>query len=124
VAVRLYARGDSISQVAAAFRMTRQAMWKILRLRGVSMRPQIRVGKDNPFYRHGKGYVLERRRALNKVTKAVRRGLLVPQPCERCGFEGRCKDGRRKVHAHHDDYSKPLEVRWLCKACHHIEHLR
>ena len=36
-------------------------------------------------------------------------------PCEVCG--------ERKTHAHHDDYSKPLEVKWLCKK-HHDEHHR
>ena len=37
---------------------------------------------------------------------AVRFGYLVRQPCEVCGVTD--------VEAHHVDYSKPLEVRWLC----------
>ena len=40
------------------------------------------------------------------------RGMLLAQPCEVCGDT--------KVEKHHDDYSKPLEVRWLCKT-HHRE---
>lgn len=47
------------------------------------------------------------------VSNAVRDGILVKQPCEVCG--------RAEVEAHHDDYSKPLTVRWLCKE-HHMEH--
>lgn len=41
---------------------------------------------------------------------ARRRGELISQPCEVCGA--------LKVEAHHDDYSKPLEVRWLCRPHH------
>jgi hypothetical protein len=54
--------------------------------------------------------------AHNAVARAKRKGILVPGPCER-GPEG-CGPG--KVHAHHDDYAKPLKVRWLC-ARHHAE---
>lgn len=54
----------------------------------------------------------EKRRAHVILGSAVRRGLLTRQPCEICG-------GRAE--AHHDDYSKPLDVRWLCKP-HHFEH--
>ncbi len=39
---------------------------------------------------------------------------LKQQPCEQCGDP--------KGQRHHDDYSKPLEVRWLCAPCHGIEH--
>lgn len=41
-------------------------------------------------------------------------GRIVHQPCEVCG-----KD---KTHGHHDDYSKPLEVRWLCPYHHRKLH--
>lgn len=60
--------------------------------------------------------------ARMEAWKAVQRGDLVPQPCESCGEFPVLQDGRRAVHAHHDDYSKPLEVRWLCYPCHGKEH--
>ncbi len=43
----------------------------------------------------------------------IKSGKLIRQPCEVCG--------EVKVEAHHDDYSKPFEVRWLC-GNHHREH--
>ncbi len=52
----------------------------------------------------------EKARAHWMVAEAIQRGYLVKLPCEVCG--------NKKVHGHHDDYSKPLEVRWLC----HIHH--
>lgn len=42
-----------------------------------------------------------------------RRGVLKPQPCV---VEG-CLN---KAQKHHEDYSKPLEVMWLCRK-HHLE---
>lgn len=50
------------------------------------------------------------------VNNAVKRGDLVkPNGCEQCGREAR-------LTGHHDDYSKPLNVRWLCYSCHGKEH--
>lgn len=49
----------------------------------------------------------EKSRARDRVQKALKSGRLVRQPCEVCG-------STVKVQAHHDDYSKPLDVRWLC----------
>ena len=56
-----------------------------------------------------------RRKARTAVGNALRDGRLVKGPCEGCGeAEG--------VQAHHDDYSRPLDVRWLCRSCHGVEH--
>lgn len=43
-----------------------------------------------------------------------RRGKLKPQCCEKCG-EG-------VVQMHHEDYTQPLNVRWLCAPCHRAHH--
>jgi len=52
--------------------------------------------------------------ARKAVYNAVRSGRLVREPCEACGST--------KSQGHHDDYSKPLDVRWLCRPCHDREH--
>lgn len=31
--------------------------------------------------------------------------------------------GSRNAQAHHDDYSRPLDVTWLCPSCHAAEHV-
>ncbi len=48
------------------------------------------------------------------LAHAVRSGKIQPQPCLRCGMP--------KAHGHHTDYSKPLDVTWLCSKCHKREH--
>lgn len=48
--------------------------------------------------------------AHQAVGRAIETGTLVRQPCEVCGA--------LQTHAHHDDYTKPLEVRWLCPLHH------
>lgn len=53
------------------------------------------------------------------VHRAVRDGHLVPKPCEVCGAtETVGPHGKHRIHAHHPDYNKPLEVIWLCMPCH------
>ena len=46
------------------------------------------------------------------VSNAIRDKRLIKQPCAVCGS--------LKVEAHHTDYSRPLDVVWLCRE-HHLE---
>lgn len=57
---------------------------------------------------------LEKKRAYAAVRRALKSGKLHRQPCEECGDP--------KVHAHHDDYLKPLNIRWLCVSHHEKAH--
>ena len=119
-AVLMYEKGLSIQDCAEFFGITRQAMHKILKRRGVSFRSQKRENKDNHFFRGGKSN--GQKRANHLVEKAIKKGIIVPQPCENGCTTKPFSDGRREVQAHHDDYNKPLEVRWLCQKCHHEWH--
>ena len=56
----------------------------------------------------------EKRKAHNDVLLALYHGTLKPEPCESCGAT--------PTQAHHDDYSRPLDVRWLCIPCHVAHH--
>ena len=52
-------------------------------------------------------------RAYTRMLQA--RGKLTPQPCEMCGSA--------EVERHHEDYSNPRLVRWLCRPCHLQHHV-
>ncbi len=67
---------------------------------------------------YGKKYP-GRRKANSSVTNAVRDGRLIkPEHCEDCG------ESHNRIHGHHEDYSKPLDVDWLCPPCHKQRHLQ
>lgn len=54
--------------------------------------------------------------ARHQVHHAVKVGRLIrPTRCENC-LEP-CKP-----EGHHEDYNKPLDVKWLCKDCHTAAH--
>lgn len=53
-------------------------------------------------------------RARRAVQQAVLRGKLIKKPCEVCGITN--------VQAHHKNYSKQLDVKWLCRKHHELEH--
>jgi len=56
----------------------------------------------------------ERAKVKVLVMMAIRSGKIKAKPCLLCG---------KKPHAHHDDYSKPFDILWLCPK-HHFERHR
>lgn len=50
--------------------------------------------------------------AREKLVRAVRRGDLTRGACAMCHGSEKPTDG------HHFDYSRPLDVIWLCRKCH------
>jgi hypothetical protein len=56
----------------------------------------------------------ERFMARSLARRAISAGKLQREPCEVCGAA--------EVEAHHDDYSQPLKVRWLCRPHHRAHH--
>lgn len=84
------------------------------------------TGKNNPNWKggisknhyHYKKIQMERYpervRARALVNDAIKAGKLKRLPCHECGAA--------ESHAHHEDYSRPLKVKWLCRPCHRKHH--
>jgi len=58
----------------------------------------------------------QKRKASQALHGAVRRGRIMrPSICSECSIP--CTP-----QGHHEDYSKPLQVIWLCRGCHAARH--
>lgn len=82
----------------------------IERLRRLRKKPGYSTGKNKKWNAANP----EKRRAHKAVENALKSGKITKRSCERCGDP--------KAEAHHDDYSKPLEVMWLCPKDHRARH--
>lgn len=90
---------------------------------GAILSGKARSGPTHPLFKGGSKE--QNKRYKNKhplkvkcrteTRKALRHGLLIASPCNVCGDQ--------KSEIHHRDYSKPLEVEWLCRN-HHMEKRR
>lgn len=52
--------------------------------------------------------------ARRRLQRAVQKGLIPRQSCIKCG--------KTDAEAHHEDYSRPFDVIWLCGSCHRKQH--
>ena len=95
--VSLFQEKIPVVEIAKRFNTSRQNIYRVLTL---SKTPRQHIKRT--------------------ISYAIKKGVIVPQPCEICGLSPAStnKGGYRQIHAHHDNYSKPLEVRWLCSKHH------
>jgi ribosomal protein S27AE len=115
------------NQASAEYRKGRRDYFQEKARKWRAKNPERKQANNQDWYRRNKQAHSESKDEYRKanpekivahwaVGNAVRRGKLVtPNECSECGSDSR-------LHAHHDDYSKPLEVRWLCVACHSQHH--
>lgn len=70
--------------------------------------------KENGYHNEAtsKARYPDKERARKKLQRAVKDGYIKKKPCQLCGL--------LNSQGHHEDYSKPLEVIWLCPV-HHRE---
>lgn len=71
-----------------------------------------RLSMNKAVYRSIEKYKFKQE-ARMVVKKNIRLGLIIrPKICSQCEQEN------KYIEAHHDDYTKPLKIIWLCKICH------
>lgn len=72
--------------------------------------------KLHAYRRNNRKRYPEKERARSSLNEAIYRGAVTkPAHCEECGKKS-------TIHGHHEDYSKPFDVKWLCSKCHHLAH--
>jgi hypothetical protein len=114
----LYEAGLSIQDIAKYYSVSRQSMWDALKRRDVVFRPKIRCGSDNVFKRHGD---ISDGRCHDLFEKALEKRIIIRKTtCDVCGMVN--DRDKSYIEAHHSDYSKPLDVMWLCRRCHYQWH--
>lgn len=112
-AVRAYDRARGNRQTDEYRRDYRNKNSEILNAKQREYRKRI-PDKLRVWAKNSKNKHPEKIKARRKLGRAKKSGVIIPQPCRDCGAD--------KVHGHHPDYSKPLEVVWLCPSCHSKEH--
>ncbi len=118
-----FRNGATTVELAARYSLSAYAVTKVLRDHGIDWATAPgRVphrSKLPAINAIAAGHIMADQGARILVERAIRAGILRrPDKCEECGAKAVDKNDHHKIMAHHDDYSYPLSVRWLCPKCH------
>lgn len=102
--IRAYDRDYSRSESGKAVRKVIQKRYlSTAKGKALSIKASKKYIENNPI----------KKKCHNAVRREIKKGALIPVK-----FCQNCASSEGKIHAHHDDYSLPLSVRWLCAKCH------
>ena len=89
------------------------------KFRILQKRSYIKNKEKRLLYQHNFNKInKDKRTAYGLVSYAIKKRILIkPELCSLC-------HAKSYLHSHHNDYSKPLEVKWLCAVCHKKYHPR
>lgn len=110
-----YAAGMKVEVIAAKYNVHPTAPCNAARRAGLPMRQDEPPKESRAAKRLWQASNPEKRKAHKAVERALAEGTLIRKPCEKCG--------NKNSQAHHEDYSKPLEVIWLCQKDHKARHI-
>lgn len=83
----------------------------------LSKNRKLEIFRNNRSVKYWREKYPERYRAHNVISHQIVSGKLIkPEACFNCLSE------ISKLEAHHKNYNKPLDVIWLCKKCHSMQH--
>lgn len=92
-------------------------------LRKIARRSEINRARERRNSAAFRAKYPQKAAAKRAVRSAIERGEMArPDACQVCGATARRQDGITAVQAHHPDYSRPLDVIWLCPWCHAKAH--
>jgi hypothetical protein len=111
-AVEMLRKGLNQGAVGDYYSVSRQYIHILAKAAGLTSKLTQFRGPPNP---HSDSIAGLEQRAQALSQRAIKLGVLVRQPCEICG-------STRYVQGHHDDYGKPLDIRWLCQSHHQQWH--
>lgn len=105
---RQRARSNNDISVLSAIRLSDREYQRRRR----AQNPQWKARQTLEYYHKNK----EKIKAHRLIHKQLMTGQMKKLPCQIC-------NASTHIQGHHPDYSKPLEVVWLCPSHHKLEHL-
>lgn len=109
-----YVAGMPVDAIASKYGVHQTAAPKAARRAGLELRQDKPPSAARASKRKWQKANPEKRKAHKLVEMALRSGSITRSSCERCGSAN--------AQAHHDDYTKPLDVIWLCPKDHKARH--
>lgn len=96
---KAHARANRVKNVIR-YRQHDRERFKTPERKEAVKRARAKMNEDHP----------EKVKARKAVSNALRDGRLTKEPCHLCG--------NPDSEAHHEDYTRPLDVHWVCQNCH------